>query len=683
MTYNMDLQEDNKEPSEVPNKPPEEGNGVDELQDLENKEAEENGLPSAFEIKLEEGEDLFSSLNSMCSDLMEDFNQRHTWRFPYEYQLWYQIYRQFFNDQLLTSTPTRSKVFVPVINQIIRVATSKLVGFVTSSDDIFDTKSKSPLEANIAKNVKMLTEDQLDQNNFGKLFEDFTMNLLMYGTAYIAVDWEQKWKHVYEDVEKVELALDPLTGIPMPKVTLVPTKRYKCIANRPRLSVIDILDVYPAQNYAEVEDQPGIFIRRWMNIKEFRDMLNESEYFGNNSAALQLEGSDQYQFTRQYRKVSRGEMATVKFDQIELLEFWGPYDLDGDGIREECQIVVANRALVIRAVANPFHHQKRPIIKATCNNVPGEWYGQSLIQPVLLMQEELNTIRRQKLDATSLNINRMWKVNINSNVEESQLVNRPNGVIYVENSADVELLPATEIPATAFADATQIQNDMFDATIPKSLTGTIEDIKGNSQPGAIKLNLGQALERFAVIAQNIQVQALVPMLDMMYQLDLQYLNSSEIIRSFYGNLFSNPSLVTPAMIRGQVEFEMKSLSEMISKDTKVNQLIALFQVFSQVMSPDSQQYILKQIMDLLGFDAQAVSVMTAMPLPAQPGGQAINSPVAMPLNMPSLPGAGAPMPLPPQPLPRLPAPLMNPVGAGATPASMGVRATNLPLGPTR
>jgi len=666
---------------DTPNKPPEEGNGPDALQDLSDKEARENSLPSAFAITLDEGEDLYATLKTMSEDLMSDFNTRHTWRYPYEYGKWYQEYRQFFNDQLVTSTPTRSKVYVPVINQIVRVATSKLVGFVTSAEDIFDVNAKSPLEENIASNIKLLISDQLEQNQFGKKFEDFVMNLILYGTAYIAVDWAEKWADVYEDVEVVEIVTDPLSGLQIPKVKLVPTKRYKCVANRPNIRVVDILDVYPAQNYAEVEDQPGIFIRNWMNVKEFRNRLSDEDdqYFGNNAAAMQLEGSDQYQFTRQWRKISRGEMSTVKFDQIELLEYWGPYDLDGDGRQEECQIIIANREVVVRAVANPFHHQKRPIVKCVCNNVAGEWYGQSLIEPVLQQQEELNTIRRQKIDATSLSINRMFKVKITSGIEESQLVNREGGIIYVDNMDDMMILDPITIPPDAFQDAAQIQTDMFDATIPKSLTGTIEDLKGSGNGvGAVKLNEGQALERFATIAQNIQSSAIEPMLKMMYQLDLQYLNSSEIIRSFYGNIFSNPLLVTPEMIRAQVEFSMKSLSEMVNKDTKINQLVSMYQLTcagpAPSITPASQQFLLTQLMQLMNLDPSGMQVAAAMPAPQMPGGQVQGGPAGMPPNV--LPqGAAGPMQMPG---PSLPAPLAGPA-AGTTPASMGVPAQNLKL----
>lgn len=655
------MEQDNLAEKEETPSPLKEGTSPDKLQDLVDAEAKENSLPPAFEMELGEGESLYTRLDEMNNDLMSDFNARDNWRTPYEDQLWYDEYRLFWSNQLLTKTPTRAKVFVPIVNQIVQIATSKLVGFVSGSDDLFDVDTPSQLDENIAKNIELLIEDQLSQNKFDKKFTDFVTQLLLYGTSYFAVDWEEKWAHVYEDVTTIESVTDEVTGEVREVTKTEPTKKYKCVANRPRLTVLDILDVFPAQNYQDIDDMPGIFIRRWMNVSEFRDMLKNSDYFGNEAVASKLEGSEKFQGSRQYRKVSRGEMSTVKFDQIELLEFWGPFDLDGDGIKEECQIVIANREVVVRAVPNPFHHQKRPVVKASCINIPMEFYGMSLVQPVLALQEEVNTVRRQKLDMTSLSINRMWKVNIGSNIEESQLVSRPNGVIYVEEMDDIALVEPVQVPTDAWTDSNLIVQDMMNVTVPQSLTGTASDLRGANQPGTARINVTQALEKFATIAKNIEDQALVPMLEMMYQLDLQYLNDSRIIRAFYGNLFSNPDLVSPAMIRTQAEFRMKALSEMTSKDIKINQLLALFQTAGQVVDANSQNYILKQLVDLMGFDSNQISVQGPV-MQSLPGGQV------------PLPGLGPIVP----PAQGLPAPVASP-GAGATPASLGVRSPNLPI----
>lgn len=662
---------DEKTPAEEPEEkatPLVDGTAPDKFQDLEDKNATQ--MSDAFVLDLEEGQTLFGRLSTMKDKLMEDFSQRETWRRPYEYDLWNNAYRLYFSNQFSTKTKTRSKVFVPVINNIIQVATSKLIGFVSNSDDIFDVETPSNVNENIANNIKNLIDDQLDQNNFAKKFEDFIVQLLLYGTSYFAVDWEEKWADVFEDVEVVTMVPNILTGIPEPQIETKPTKKYKCVANRPKISFLDIADVYPAQNYGTIEDMPGIFIRKWINVGEFKDMLEKGNYFGNKEAALKLSPSNQYQESRQLRKVDRGEMSSAQDTQIELLEFWGPYDLDGDGRKEECQIVIANRELVVRAVPNPFHHQKRPVVKCNLGTAPGEFYGISLIEPIIPMQEELNTVRRQKLDMTTVSINRMWMRRNGCSVEDSQLVSRANGVIDVDDiNTDLRLVEPITIPSDAFTDSQQIINDMMNTTVPQSLTGSVNDMKASGQPGAVKANIGQALEKFATYAKNIEEQALIPLLDMMYQLDLQYLNSNEIIRSFYGNLFSDPSVVTPALIRSQVTFKMKALSDLLNKDVRTNQILAfLSSPAGAMLSPQSQDYVLKELADLMGFDANQVNAAVAVPTAMAPGGQ-----IPLPgITGGVLPNAGAPV---------LPPPMLGQPGAGATPASLGIRgSTNLPIG---
>jgi hypothetical protein len=522
------------------------------------------------------------------------------------------------------------------------------------------------------------------------------------------VDWEVERKWVYERTPITTTTVNEL-GISNSSTTYTSKKVYKVISRRPRIKVLDILDVYPAQDFAEIEDMPGIFTRTFITQDEFKDLFecdeqDETEgdkvdqnlnpsgaYFGNELAALETGTSMKYQETRQYRKATRGEMATSESEQIELLEYFGPYDLDGDGIKEECQILICNRKVCVRAVPNPWEHQKRPVIKCCFARVPLEFFGNSLIEPIISLQHELNTVRRQKLDAVNLCINRMWMANENSTIEESQLISRPGGVIWLDNFANLQQLPPVEIPQSAYQDAQLIMQDMFNVTVPQNLQGSVDAIKGSgsSSVGAQKIDIGQALEKFATAAKNIEDDAIKPMLDLMYALDLQFLNSSEIIRAFYGYIFPDPALVSPGLINlPQPNFKMTVLSEMIGKDVKINQMLAFYQTFGQILAPASQQQIATQIWDLMGFDGAEIEIASMAPQ-----APSIGAPTGLPGAVP--PQSGSPMPHPANPVPAVQptAPGSNvpssmngtPAGKFLQPAAMttpqvrGV--TNLPLGP--
>jgi hypothetical protein len=588
----------------------------------------------------------------IVSKYMGDLVERENWRRAYEL-LWWQIYVAYMSGNVATRTPTRSKVFIPLIFQIIEAATPKLISFTSGNESLFDVVANDIAEADIAKNIKRLLSDQFDKTEFDDKYETFLKQLLMYGTSYFWVDWEVEWQWKVNRTAKVMRFVDE-NGINQEKTTYETNKRYEIVGRKPKLTVLDVLDVFPSQDHAEVTNQPSVMIRRFINRDEFARICDSPQpFFGNKDAALATGASIKYQETRQWRKTARGEITTVSPKDIELIEVWGYWDLDGDDKPEPCQIVIANRQVVVRAVPNPFDHQEIPLVKVNFCKVPFEWYGIGLVEPVLSLQNETNLVRRQRLDNVNILINQMYKVlSTDTSIDVDKVASSPSGVILVDAMENLQPIPRTDVTANAYQDAQAIQQDMFNATVPASLTGNIDDMQGNNKGvglGVAKVAVSQAMEKFATAAKAIETKGIKHVLRLFYMLDLQYLTNSEVVRAFYGHLFPAPAIVTPAMIRtaAGVNFKMTVLSEMVNRDQKVNQMSTFFTLAQQQLAPESIDIILKQIWELMGFDSKDIRAVALNPQPAPAGGGGI----------PGLttPGAGAPPPAAPG----------GPAGAGA------------------
>lgn len=625
-----------------------------EIEDAENPTPE---AVDAYKMQIEQ-----DIVNLLSGEIVK----RESWRRQYE-MLWWNLYSLYMSGQRGSTTPTRSKIFVPIAFQLIEIATPKLISFMSDNDSLFDVQPDDIKEQTVADNIKRLVSDQLDKNSFSDTYENFVKQLLLYGTSYFYVDWKVKWDWVWERIPKVTTTVDEF-GINHSKTTYINQKSYKITERRPNVTWLDILDVFPQQDHAKVEDQyPGVCIRRFMDKKEFERMCEgPNPYFGNKEKTLASGTSNKFQESRQFRKVSRGENATSQSTDIELLEWQMKYDLDGDGIDEECHIVIANRTVLVRAIANPYYHQKRSLIKVCFCKVPGEWYGVGLIEPVISLINQLVTVRRQRLDNITLILNRMWKVKATADIDPTKLVASPNGIVLVDDMADIEPLDINDVTQTSFQDANQILNDIFAATVPQSLTGSIDDMgKGGSVGvGAVRANISQALEKFATAAKAIEDDGVKPVLCLMYQLDLQYLNTDEIIRAFYGKLFPEPAIVTPEMIRANVSFKMTVLSEMVNTDIKIAQAQAFYTLANLQFTPDTNQTILKKIWGLMGNDEDEISVINATKLDS--GGQ---------IDMNSLTGNGAPVQIQPPEVP--PSPLAAPITPSAPAATAAQGATIL------
>ena len=230
---------------------------------------------------------------------------------------------------------------------------------------------------------------------------------------------------------------------------------------------------------------------------------------------------------------------------LELLEYWGYWDLDGDGIKEEACLVIANRSVLVKAIANPFDHQKKPIVRSALFTVPLEWYGIGLIEPVISNIHELWTIRRQRLDNVNMVINRMWKVSSIADVDLDTLISSPNGVVVTDDMNAVEVLDTPNVTESAYAEATQIEADIKEAVLPDSAMGTPDSGRlGRTARGA-QMIIGQALEKYGTAIKFIEETAIKRVLRMFHQLNLQFIDDDDILREpgLYGHLFDQQ--ITP------------------------------------------------------------------------------------------------------------------------------------------
>jgi hypothetical protein len=552
---------------------------------------------------------------SIVSVISKKFDQWSAWRRPYE-KVWDECYRLYFSSTDKLKTPTRSSVTIPIIFQIIETAVPKIINTIfASNEDFFECVPTDPAELERTNLVELLLGYQLAQADFFEKFMDFTKQLLMYGTSYFKIYWKviRKWVVTREIIRKPVSIL----GFKLRDAVYGQEKKeYKVVERRPEIDVLDILDVFPDPEARSERDSDGVILRSWINIDQLKE-LGAGKYPVYANVDSEDIKPDKASFTssRHMRYAVRGTSSgnAVDSHQVELLEYWGYYDLDGDGIREECYLVVANRKVLVKAIANPFDHQKRPLIRSVLFPVPMEWFGLGMIEPVINNVHELWTIRRQRLDNINQILNRMWKANALADIDPDMLVSSPGGIIWVDQMTDVEALEQPNVTDQAFTEAAMLQTEIKDALIPDSAMGTPQTGKlGRTARGA-QMIIGQALEKFGTAIKLIEEMALKRILRMFYQLDLQFLDEDEVFQKsgLYGHLFDRE--VTPELIRAEFEIKIVAVSDIVDKESKINRVISFMGIFGKVLSPDSISALAKKVWKLMGFNKDEITLAGMQP----------------------------------------------------------------------
>lgn len=569
-----------------------------------------------IQITPKDGQSPEDAQKAVINHIVKIFEKRWSWRRAYEV-LWQEIYRMYFSVQNTQKTFSRSNVTVPVIFQVIEAAVPKIVNTIFGSgEEYFDVVPIDPAEQQFADSIKLLLTYQLNQADFMIKFVDFVKQLLLYGTSYFYVYWkvERDWVMTRNPIRKQRI----INGYNLGEyVEWEEKKEYKVVRRRPEIEVLDILDVYPDPE-SRGDEKQDLIVQSWMGLTEVKEMGKGQfpVYANTESSELTSDGANTYIMSRQVRWATRN-VATpnpVDKESVELLTFWGRYDLDGDGIKEKVQMIIANRKVLFVARPNPFHHQQTPVIRCVFFPVPLEWYGMGLVEPVMNNVRELWTLRRQRLDNINLVINRMWKVNSLADIDLDTLISSPNGIILTDMMDGVEPLETNDITNNAYNEAAIVQSDIENATAPRSVQGTPESGKlGRTAKGA-QIIIAQALEKYAVGTKLIEEIGIKRVIKMMHQLNLQFIDQDEELNATYGAIFPQPVQVEE--LRTDIRFKMIGVTDMINTEGKINQLISFFGTFAPYLDGISIEDIAKECYKLQGRDPSQIRLIgVANPLP--------------------------------------------------------------------
>lgn len=577
--------------------------------------------PKPIQVAAKDESDRMVRLDEIVKKNVDEFVKWESWRRPYD-NLWNEIYRLYMSVIQNFKTPTRSKIFIPVVFQAIEAALPKLLNVLVAQRDWFEVMPDDYTQQEKADNIKKLILYQLDRARFFVKFVDFLKQLLLYGTSYLYIYWKVKrdWVWTREPIRKDVSFLGVKLGS---RITgWKETKAYEVLERRPEIEVLDILDVYPDPVAQTTDDGHAIWVRSWIDARDLQE-LGEGQYpMYENTDNPQVTGGHVASFsqTRQVRYGARAVTNPVieEKNMVELLSRWGKWDLDNDGRKEQTLIVIANRRVLLKAGPNPFYHQRPPIIKAGLFPVPLEWFALGLVEPVVPLQHELNTVRRQRLDNINMILNRMWKVNTLADVDLDTLISTPDGVVLTDDMNAVEALETPDVTQSSYNDAALIQSDIENVTAPRSIQGTPESGRlGRTARGA-QLIISQALEKFGTAARLIEEITLKDMLKMWHQLNDQFIDDDETLRNprLYGGVF-DPT-ITVEDVRTDVRFRLTGSSELIDKEAKINQLTAFLGIFKTFLTPATLTLIAQKVWTLMGFDKQELLKVQAMQPPPQP-----------------------------------------------------------------
>ena len=410
---------------------------------------------------------------------------------------------------------------------------------------------------------------------------------LIYGTGVAKVYWKT--------IEKeVTTYIYDQTGRPVLDENgdyLVETRKVKD-HDDPTLENVNIYDFFIDPEATEIQDANWVIHRYWKTLDAleqagiYKNLRTLKRYLSNNSAE---ERSTEEKTRREYAYGQQVENDST-VDKVEIWEMW-----DKDGLT-----MVAAGNVVIREQSNPFWHGQKPFIVFRDSVVPNEFYGKGEIEPVKKLQYTLDTIQNQIIDNRTQILMNMWKVK-GENVDESELVYRPNGIIHVSSEFE-DVLPITPIDVTknASQDLALVKADIQQAL------GIYDYSKGgesqaNKTATGISLVQEAANARFAHKIQLFE-EALKELGNFILALYQQFVTDEKVIR-VAGEKGVEYKRVIPSEIAGEYDCEPEAGStQPINKEAEREDVLNLYSIFAQEPYQQLNTELKREILQKFGME---------------------------------------------------------------------------------
>ncbi len=431
-----------------------------------------------------------------CEDWRDYYESNYEERFEEYYRLWRGQWDP--NDSQRGSE--RSRIISPALQQAVESNVAELEEATFGRGKFFDIQDdvNDPQNQDMTYLRKKLTED-FETCKVRKAVAECLINAAVFGTGIGEV--------VLEEIKEMAPATEPIMGGDLQAVGVNITDRV----------IVKLKPVLP-QNFlidpvaTSVEDAYGVAVDEFVS-KHSVELLQEQNIYRDafiESAAadtdlepdqdLTLYNDDKVRLTKYYGLVPR-----------ELLEEEG-VEVEEDSMYVEAIVVIANGGTLLKAEANPYMMNDRPVVAFPWDVVPGRFWGRGVCEKGYNSQKALDTELRARIDALSLTIHPMMAVDATRLPRGAKPEVRPGKMILTNGDPREVLQPFNfgQVSQITFAQAASLQQMVQQATGAVDSAGIAGSVNGEATAAGISMSLGAIIKRHKRTLINFQQSFLLP-----------------------------------------------------------------------------------------------------------------------------------------------------------------------------
>ena len=531
--------------------------------------------------------DLASWVMDKCNDWREHYESNYAQR----HEEYMRLYRNQWAEQDKTRDSERSQLIAPALAQAVESNVAEIEEATFGRGKIFDIKDdvqgQDPAQVSYLR--KKLHED-FALTRMRSSVAEVLINAAVYGTGIGEV--------VLDEVKIYKPATQPMDMPDMQEIGVEESYRPVVKINpvQPQNFLID-----PAATC--VEEAIGCAVDEFVSrhiVEELQEsgVYKDDVYVGNAAADEEIEFDNQ--------------VDSVAKDRVRLTKYYGkvPRDLliqegvDSDSIKEpghyvEAVVVLGNEGAVLKAIANPYMCQDRPIVAFQWDIVPSIFWGRGVCEKGYMSQKALDAELRARIDALALTTHPMMAVDATKIPRGHKLEVRPGRMLLTNGDPGSAIQPFNfgNLNAVTFQQGAQLQQMVSQATgsADQSMGGPQNDVTA----AGMSMGQGAVIKRQKRTLVNFQENFLIPYVKKAAYRYMQFDPENYPVQDYTFQVFSSLG----AMAR---EYEVGQLTQML-----------------QMVPPDSPAHaaIIKGIIDHLNVTNRE-EIMKAIDSANQPNPEA-------------------------------------------------------------
>ena len=487
--------------------------------------------------------DLCSWVIGKCNDWRDYYEANHADKHN-EYM---RLYRNQWAVEDKERQSERSKLIAPALAQAVESNVAEIEEATFGRGKVFDIKDD--VQGQDPSQVAYLRE---------KLHEDFAVTRLRSSIAEVlvnaAVYGTGIGEVIIDEIKVYKPATKPMMDGMMNEIGVEETYRPVVKLNpvQPKNFLVD-----PAA--PNVDEAIGCAVDEYVSrhiVEELQEqgVYRDEEFVGDAAADSEIEfdseidsrPKDRIRLTKYYGKVPR-----------ELLIEEGADDEDMEpGHYVEAVVVIANEGVLLKAIANPYMCQDRPVVDFQWDIVPSVFWGRGVCEKGYMSQKTLDAELRARIDALALTTHPMMAVDATRIPRGHKLEVRPGRMLLTNGDPKQAIMPFNfgNLNAITFQQGAALQAMVAQAT--GSSDSATPQVQNDVTAAGMSMGQGAVIKRQKRTLVNFQENFLIPYVKKSAYRYMQFDPENYPVQDYSFQVFSSLG----AMAR---EYEVGQLSQML------------------------------------------------------------------------------------------------------------------------